>query len=168
MWSLRRRRGWMRSLRRRRRGRMRSLRSGGLRGLRRSALGWRLGSLRRRSLLLFVLLGFRRRLLLRDHHWCALRMRGRACELHRSESGRGKQHEAKFCHDDVDPGRKVLKRGDQRTAIRPDCGGVQTLIRIYFVRQKARKRHYSWCIQALVQVGIPYRRRKAHAHSEVR
>jgi hypothetical protein len=51
-----------------------------------------------------VLLGFT--LLLRDHDGRVLRKRGRACKLQRSESGRGKQHEAKFCHDGVGPARK--------------------------------------------------------------
>lgn len=150
----RRRRCRMRSLRRRC-SRMRSLRrrrSRWLRRLSRSALRRWLTTLRRRSLFLFVLLGFT--LLLRHHHWCALRMRGRACKLHRSESGRGKQHEAKFCHDVVDPERKEGSRSsNQRTAIRPDCGSVQRLIRIYFVRHKARKRHCSWRIHAVVQSG---------------
>jgi hypothetical protein len=34
-----------------------------------------------------------------------LRVRYGACEVHRRESGRGKQHETKFGHDDLDPGR---------------------------------------------------------------
>jgi hypothetical protein len=32
-----------------------------------------------------------------------LRARHDACELHRREGGRGKQHEAKFGHDGLDP-----------------------------------------------------------------
>ena len=32
-----------------------------------------------------------------------LGMRRYACKLHRCESGRGKQHEAEFCHGDLDP-----------------------------------------------------------------
>jgi hypothetical protein len=41
---------------------------------------------------------------LRHHQRRGLRMRWRASELHRCEGCRGKQHEAKFCHDDLSPG----------------------------------------------------------------
>ena len=102
----RRRRCRMRSLRRRRRCRMRSLWSW------RRALGRRLSPLWRRAL--FVLLGFPSGLL-RDHDRRALRMCFGACKLQRSESGRGKQHETKFCHDVVGPRRKEGSRGRRST-----------------------------------------------------
>jgi hypothetical protein len=64
-----------------------------------------------------------------------LRMRWRASELHRCEGCRGKQHEAKFCHDDLGLQENLGKKCrcaepvgccDQQPAIRPDCGGLQT------------------------------------------
>src|SRR5262249_23717229 len=60
----------------------------------------------------------------------------------------------------IPEGRKVLEAADQRTGIRPDCGSVQTLIRIYFVRHKDRKRHCSLRIHAMAQVGMFVRPRK--------
>ena len=70
---------------------------------------------------------------LRDDERRGLRMRCGDCKLRRRQSGRGKQHEAKVCHDDLVPG-KVLAADeeiqqpngsvvDQRLIIRPDCGG---------------------------------------------
>lgn len=81
-------------------------------------------------------------LCLRHHQRRALRMRWRASELHRCEGCRGKQHEAKFGHDDLGLRENLGKkcRGaepvgyrDQRPAIRPDCGGLPTRNAFYFV-----------------------------------
>jgi hypothetical protein len=54
-------------------------------------------------------------------------------KLHRRKSRSGKQHETKFCHDDLGP-RKCLAttRGDQRITVRPHCGGLQKRICFYF------------------------------------
>ena len=66
----------------------------------RGAFRW--GSLRRRlGFSIGTKLGIR--LSLRHHQRCGLRVRWRACELHRRQSRRGKQHETKVGHDDVNP-----------------------------------------------------------------
>jgi hypothetical protein len=64
-----------------------------------------------------------------------LRVRWGRGKLHRGKSRRGKQHETKFCHDDLGS-RKILARSvvlcRRRLAlginrwIRPDCGGFET------------------------------------------
>jgi hypothetical protein len=43
-------------------------------------------------------------------------MRLRTRELHRGEGGRGKQHEAKFCHDDLGPWGKPWQDKKSRSA----------------------------------------------------
>jgi hypothetical protein len=58
-------------------------------------------------------------------------VRGGACKLQRSERGRGKQQQAKVLHMILDPA-SFLTCADQQPSVRPDCGAVQTLIRIYF------------------------------------
>ena len=75
----------------RRRGRSRWLHS------RRRALRWRL----RFSVGAELFLG------LRDDEWRGLRMRYGCRELRHGQSGRGKQHEAKVCHDVV-PGKNLV------------------------------------------------------------
>jgi hypothetical protein len=45
---------------------------------------------------------------LRDQHGRGLLMRGEGCELRSREGGGGKQHEAKFCHDNLrSPGKNL-------------------------------------------------------------
>jgi hypothetical protein len=85
----------------------------------------------RRLLALVVL-----RLRLRHDDGIGSRLGWHACELHRREGGRGKQHEAKVCHDGLVP-RKVLYAewfgvGDQQPAKRPECGGAKTQEAFYF------------------------------------
>jgi hypothetical protein len=43
-----------------------------------------------------------------------LRVRCSACELHCRQRSRGKQYEAKSCHDGRDPGKSATSSGDQR------------------------------------------------------
>jgi hypothetical protein len=120
-----RRRGRRRRLPLRRcRGGRRRGRSSGLwrrgRGGRRGRRGTRSGrrSLRR-GLLALVFLRLCRRL--RDGDRRGLRLRRHACELHRREGGRGKQHEAKVCHDGLVSPEGSLHRefgtGDQQPAL---------------------------------------------------
>jgi hypothetical protein len=79
------------------------------RGGRRRSGTRRRGSTGRRPLLrrLFALLVVGLSLRLGDDGRRGLRLGWRACELHRREGGRGKQREAKVCHDGLVP-RKVL------------------------------------------------------------
>jgi hypothetical protein len=69
--------------------------------------------------------------------------------LRRRQRGSGKQHEAKFGHDDLDPEMssgfwalrlkacvtRGLWFGDERTGVRLDCGKGQTRNRIYFLEE---------------------------------
>src|SRR5262249_33149460 len=101
-------------------------RSGGLSGR------WRRRALRGRLLALFLRLSWR----LRDDERGGLRLTWHACELHRREGGRGKQHEAKICHDGL-VSRKGLwaqraGTGDQQPAKGPDCGATETNVFFYF------------------------------------
>ena len=96
---------------------------------------------------------------LRHHHRCGLRMRRRGYQLHRRKRGRGEQHETKLCHGGLDPrnvlGQRVwqLTSGDQQIDVRPDCGGPRRRTSIYFSARKARMRHCSLRIQAMVSNG---------------
>jgi hypothetical protein len=119
------------------------------RGMRRGASG-RCGAARRRSSL-WRLLGFsigtKFFLGLGHNQRRALRVRWRAYKLQRRQSGGGKQQQTKFCHDGVGPrkilGRKVcrqflvttlvIKIDDQRTSVRPDCGGLSTVCLYLFL-----------------------------------
>lgn len=87
-------------------------RSSGRHGmLRRCSVGWRSGrrlwrwalrrSPRRLLFVFLVMTGFALRL--RDLNGSCLRVRCRACELHRRQGCCGKQHETKFCHDGPNP-----------------------------------------------------------------
>jgi len=82
---------------------------------------------------------------LRHNERRGLRMRCEGCELRHGQSRRGKQHDAKFCHDVLDPRknlaarlagksgfRRTFRRVDQRLIVRPDCGGLQNANAIYF------------------------------------
>ena len=79
---------------------------------------------------------------LRDHERRALRMRCGACELHRGQSRRGKQHETKVGHVvRTSPEGSLTKSwcdevvGDERLRVRPDCGGRRGRGPIYFCTQ---------------------------------
>jgi hypothetical protein len=160
---MRRRRRWGRHVRRRRwrrRGRMRRRRWRGRGpGWRR----WRSGRrrLRRCSLrrLLGLSVGAKFFLGLRHHHRRGLRMRRRGYQLHRRKRGRGEQQETKLCHGGLDPrnvlGLRVwqLTSGDQQIDVGPDCGGPRRRTSIYFCARKARMRHCSLRIQAMVSNG---------------
>ena len=111
--------------------------------MRRGCGGWRRRSgarTGRRSLRRWLLaLVFRRlRLRLRDDDRIGLRLGWRARELHRREGGRGKQHEAKVCHDGlVSPGKVLVRREGSVQAINSqrlgiDCGESKTPEAIYF------------------------------------
>jgi len=95
-------------------------------------------------------------------------MRWSACELHRRQSGGGKQYQTKFGHDDPSPWRSLGKnRGsslgnrrspcrtgeqicDQRISVRPDCGGLQRLACFYFRGRNVQVRGCSLRIQTVV------------------
>jgi hypothetical protein len=143
-------------------------RSGGPRRWRRRSRGpgrWRRGSrggrsrARRRSLRRLLWLSFFFLGLGHDLRR-GLRVRWRGDQLRRRKSGRGKQQQAKVCHDGLDP-RKILgrkawqaslatRRGDQRIDVRPDCGGTQRRTCIYFSMRKAPIRSCSLRIQGML------------------
>jgi hypothetical protein len=62
----------------------------------------------RRLLFALLVLG------LRHHHRRGLCVRGRTRKVHRRKSGRGKQHETKFGHDDVSP-RQIIENKIRRS-----------------------------------------------------
>jgi len=62
-----------------------------------------------------------------DQRRC-LRVGNGARNRHRRNGRRGKQHKTKFHHDEC--GSRIVRRAAQeRTSVRPDCGGVQMQIR---------------------------------------
>ena len=61
---------------------------------------------------------------LRHNQRCGLRVRCRACELHCRQRSRGKQYEAKSCHDGWDPGKICNKLRRSTNKVGPDCGGL--------------------------------------------
>lgn len=92
---------------------------------------------------------------LRDHERRrALRMRCGACELHRSQSRGGKQHEAKIGHVVKFPGRffDEVKSGDERLRVRPDCGRQRHCVAIYFCMQIMSRKQRSLRIQMQVAI----------------
>jgi hypothetical protein len=133
----RRRRRWWRGSRwscrrwgRRRRGSRRGGRRWRRGGLGRCCRGWRCRGRRgfrrcRGRLTLRRLLGFavRTELFLRrglrHHQGCRLRIRRRVSEVQRCKGCRGKQHEAKFCHDDLGPWGKPWQERKQSRCAEP-------------------------------------------------
>jgi hypothetical protein len=173
----RRRRVWRRSCRwrwccralrrgRRRRSLMRWRRCGGRRcGMRRrcSRRGparpcRRLSRLRTLRRLLRSAVGAGLTLLLRDDERRGLCMRCVACKLHHGERSRRKQHNTKSGHEGLVPGitfvTSVRSRADQQISVRPQCGGVQTRIWIYFLCGGAQTYRCSWRIQAFPPNGL--------------
>jgi hypothetical protein len=161
--TCRRGRRWRgRCVRRRCRGRRRGRTCGCCR--RRCCSGrrrWRRASCRRRRcrralrrLLRFsIRADFALWLSLRDNDRRGLRMRCGACEWHRGESCRGKQHEAKLSHGGEIPG-KVLeaKWCDQQLRVRPHCGGQKRDGSIYFCMRHTSKHQCSLRIQMHVAI----------------
>ncbi len=86
-----------------------------------------------------------------------LRMRDRSDQLHRRKSGRGKQQQADVCHDGLNL-RTVSgnEAGDQRIDVRPDCGGPQRRIRVYFLTPKLPLRDCSLRIQAILRIAASH------------
>jgi hypothetical protein len=79
-------------------------------------------------------------LLLRDDQRRGLSMGRGACKLRDGESSRRKQHKTKFGHEGSRfrgiTFVKWSKGADQQISVRPECGGVQTPIWIYFLRER--------------------------------
>jgi hypothetical protein len=155
------RRRWRRGTRRR------SSRWGRRRGMRRSC-GWRGWTCGRRRAL-WRRLGFSVGAQfflgsLRHDERRGLRIRCESCELRHGQSGRSKQHNAKFCHDVLDPRKKSWRQGvaagsgcrrtfrrvDQRLIIRLDCGGRQNANAIYFDGIMGCMRNCSLRIQTML------------------
>ena len=95
---------------------------------------------------------------LRDDERRGLRMRCGDRKLRHRQSGRGKQHDAKVCHDVLVPEnswqrrewrvRRSIRQVDQRLIIRPHCGGCENESAFYFVDAMGWAREYSLRIQA--------------------